>query len=173
MIPPIAMTPAMDALWLGLRLLLLLTLANFSPIVARRYLRERWAAPLDGGLRCRDGRPLLGPSKTWRGLIVAVAVSALGAPLLGFPWQAGALAGAAAMSGDALASFIKRRRGLASSARAFVLDQLPESLLPLWALQPPLQLPISQVLGVCLAFVLLEPPVAKLAHRWGWREQPY
>lgn len=167
------MLSAIDGLGLGLRLLLLLTLANFSPIVARRFLGERWAAPLDGGLRWRDGRPLLGPSKTWRGLFTAVAAAALGAPCLGFSLGAGALAGAAAMAGDALASFIKRRLGMASSARAFGLDQLPESLLPLLALGPLLKLPLALVLGVCLAFLLLEPPAAKLAHRWGWREQPY
>lgn len=164
---------AMDGLWLGVRLLLLLTLANFSPIVARRFLGERWAAPLDGGLRWRDGRPLLGPSKTWRGLLAAVAAGALGAPFLGFPFEAGALAGAAAMAGDALASFVKRRLGMASSARAFVLDQLPESLLPLLVLQPGLHLPLALVAGVSLAFVLLEPPAAKLAYRLGWRERPY
>lgn len=164
---------AMDGFWLGVRLLLLLTLANFSPIVAQRFLGDRWAAPLDGGLRWRDGRPLLGRSKTWRGLLAAIAASTLGAPLLGFSFAAGALAGAAAMAGDALASFLKRRLGIASSGRAFGLDQLPESLLPLWALQPVLNLSLPLVIGVCVAFVLLEPPAAKLAHRWGWREQPY
>ncbi len=163
----------MDDLWLGVRLLLLLTLANFSPIVARALLRGRGAAPLDGGLRCRDGRPLLGPSKTWRGLLAAVAACTLGAPVLGFPLAIGALAGAASMAGDALASFIKRRLGIASSGRAFVLDQLPESLLPLLVLQAPLQLTVTLVAGVSLVFVLLEPPAAKLAYRLGWRDKPY
>jgi hypothetical protein len=73
----------MEAIWTGLRLLLLLTLANTSPLVAKRLLGPRWAAPLDGGLRFFDGRPLLGASKTVRGVLVAVAACTLAAPLLG------------------------------------------------------------------------------------------
>jgi hypothetical protein len=36
-------------LWLGLRLLLLIGAANIAPLVAKRWLGERWSAPLDGG----------------------------------------------------------------------------------------------------------------------------
>ena len=65
----------MEDIWLGLRLLLLLGAANTAPIVIKRVLGGRWNAPLDGGLRFVDGRPLLGPSKTVRGLVAAVVGS--------------------------------------------------------------------------------------------------
>jgi len=42
-----------------------------------------------------DGRPLFGRSKTWRGLAGAVFLATLAAVVVGLPWQAGALAGAA------------------------------------------------------------------------------
>ena len=74
---------------------------------------------MEAGLRFIGGRPLLGPFKTVRG----VAACMLCAPALGFPVAVGALAGAAAMGGDALSSFVKRR--LAAIASAFVLLEIP------------------------------------------------
>jgi CDP-2,3-bis-(O-geranylgeranyl)-sn-glycerol synthase len=159
--------------WLGLRLLLLLAAANIAPIAAKRWLGPRWSAPLDGGLRFVDGRPLLGPSKTIRGAVAAIATSALAAPVLGLPVAAGALSGLTAMAGDALASFVKRRLGVPSSGRTILLDQVPESLLPLLAVQGMLQLPAMLILGVTLAFFMLEIPAAYWSYRLGLRDRPY
>ena len=155
----------MDELWLGVRLLVLLATANTAPIVAKRLLGARGAAPIDGGLAFVDGRPWLGPAKTWRGLFVAIAAAAASAPLLGLGVMAGALAGLFAMAGDALSSFCKRRLGIPSSGQAFGLDQVPEALLPLLVLQPALELPAWMVIGVTLAFLLLETPAAWLPAR--------
>ena len=163
----------MDDFWLALRLLLLLAVANNAPIAAKLLLGPRWDRPIDGGLVFVDHRPLLGRSKTWRGLLAAVLLSALLAPLLGFGAATGALAGGLAMMGDALASFTKRRLGVPPSGRAFGLDQLPEALLPLLVLQEPLQLSWPVLTGVALAFLLLETPAARLAHRAGWRDTPH
>ena len=77
-----------------------------------------------------DGRPFLGPSKTWRGLAASLAVTPLAALALGLDWHLGLVVALGAMAGDLLASFAKRRLGLGSSASAPVLDQLPESLIP-------------------------------------------
>ncbi len=163
----------MDDLWLGARLLLMLGVANSAPIAIKRLLGPRWGWPLDGGLRFIDGRPLLGSSKTVRGVAVAVAACMLCAPVLGFPITAGALIGAAAMAGDALSSFVKRRLAIAPSGKAFGIDQIPESLLPLLALQSMLNLSLLQIAAITAAFVLLEVPVARLSYRLGLRERPY
>lgn len=163
----------MDDFWLALRLLLLLTVANNAPIAAKLLLGSRWNFPIDGGLLFVDKRPLLGSSKTWRGLLSAVLWAALLAPVLGFSAATGALAGGLAMAGDALGSFIKRRLGVPTSGRAFGLDQLPEALLPLVVLQDTLQLSWLLIAGVALAFLLLETPAARLAHRVGWRDTPH
>jgi len=162
-----------DDLWLGVKLLLLLAAANTAPLQAKKWLGERWAAPIDGGLVLPDGRPLLGRSKTWRGLAIAVLAAALAAPLLGLPATIGALIGAGAMVGDALASFTKRRLGTPPSGRATGLDQIPEALLPLLLVREALGLPWWLVLAVPLVFFALEIPLAKLWHRLGWREKPY
>ena len=159
--------------WLSFRLLLLLGVANASPVVAARLLDPRWRTPLDGAIRFFDGRPVLGPSKTVRGAIAAILVTALAAPVLSISLGVGALIGATAMTGDALSSFTKRRLGIASSGRATGLDQIPESLLPLLVVQAPLHLSFFQVLSITVIFFALEIPLARLFYRLGIRKTPY
>lgn len=163
----------MDELWIDLRLLLLLGVANSAPIAAKSLLGPHLNAPLDAGLHFFDGRPLLGPSKTLRGLIAAVLSTAVAAALLGLPAGIGALIGAVAMLGDALSSFVKRRLGIAPSGRATGIDQIPEALLPLLVVRSALELSLLQVAAITLTFFLLEIPLAWLSFRLGLRDRPY
>ena len=137
------------------RALLLLILANSAPWAVGRLLRGRWAWPLDGGRALRDGKPLLGSHKTWRGLISGAVVCGLVAPLTGLSWQTGAALGALALLGDAFSSAIKRRLALLPGTDVPGLDQLPEALLPLAALAPALQLGVGGVVVVALLFTVL------------------
>jgi hypothetical protein len=161
----------MDEIWLSVRLLLLIVVANTSPIVAKRLLDPRWRTPLDGGLRFFDGRPLLGPSKTVRGVIAAIVVTAIAAPFLSIQAEIGALVGAAAMAGDALSSFVKRRLGVVSGGQVMGLDQIPESLLPLIAVQGLLDLSLAQIFGITLLFFALEIPLTRVSYRLGIRDR--
>jgi CDP-2,3-bis-(O-geranylgeranyl)-sn-glycerol synthase len=163
----------MDAIASGCRLLLLLAVANAAPIVAAWLLGPRLRARLDAGLGFVDGRPLLGPAKTVRGVIAAVAATALVAPLVGIPLQLGAGIGIMAMAGDALSSFVKRRLGIAPSGRATGLDQVPEALLPLLAVRGALDLSLLEIAAVTILFFALEIPAARLLHRLGVRARPY
>ncbi|MGP8077983.1 MAG: CDP-archaeol synthase [Thermoplasmata archaeon] len=108
--------------------------------------------PLDlGRIWRRDGRRVLGPSKTWSGFLAgslfAMPVGLLEAwlillapPNLALVPRIAATVLAAvpvvalltfgAMTGDALGSFVKRRLGRASGSRTFLLDQLPFVLVP-------------------------------------------
>jgi len=54
-----------------LKMLILLTIANGTPVILRALLKDRWAQALDHGLLWSDGRPLLGKAKTIRGFLVA------------------------------------------------------------------------------------------------------
>jgi CDP-2,3-bis-(O-geranylgeranyl)-sn-glycerol synthase len=76
-----------------LQLLILVTLANGAPIIAKQILANHFAWPLDGNLNFIDGRPLFGPSKTIRGVLVAVLVTTASAPLLGLEFRIGLLVG--------------------------------------------------------------------------------
>lgn len=157
----------------SLSLFLLLLVANGGPILARLVLRERFAAPLDGGRVLADGQRLLGASKTWRGLVSAILLGTLCAPLLGLAWQIGALVGACAMLGDALSSLVKRRLGMPSGAMAPGLDHIPESLLPLLVCRPLLGLSWTQIVLLSLAFMIANLVLSRLGYRLGLREHPH
>lgn len=163
----------MDESWFVLRLLLLLGVANSAPIVAKRLCGQWLSWPLDAGKLFFDGRAILGPSKTWRGLVSAVLFTAIAAFVLDIAPAIGALMGASAMAGDALSSFIKRRLGVAPSDRATGLDQIPEALLPLLVVYTPLALTPLEVTITTFAFFLLEMPLAWLSCKLGLRERPY
>jgi hypothetical protein len=50
--------------WLIAKRLVLLTLANGTPVITKDILGGRLASPLDRGAKFVDGRPLFGASKT-------------------------------------------------------------------------------------------------------------
>lgn len=154
-------------------LLILLVVANGAPIVAGNLLGARFAQPLDGGRRWLDGRPILGQSKTLRGIVSALLATALAAPLLGHDALLGLSVGALAMTGDLFSSFLKRRLGFASSSMALGLDQIPESLLPAWILRGAFGLDGREVLTVSAVFFLLGLLLSALLYVVGVRKQPY
>src|SRR5205807_6684279 len=156
-----------------LQLLILLMLANGTPVIAKKLLGERYSYPLDGNLTFADGRPLFGRSKTIRGIVLAVLVTTAGAPLIGLGWKTGLLVGSFAMAGDLFSSFCKRRLGLPSSSRASGLDQVPESLLPLLACRDLLALTAADIV-ICVAmFVIGEVVLSRLLYAFRLRDRPY
>ncbi len=102
-------------------------------------------SPLDFGRTFKDGRPIFGSHKTFRGFFAGLAVGTLVGlgesfvftsynPLLGFLLSSGALLG------DLAGAFVKRRIGLNPGAFMPVIDQ------------------IDFVLGALLFSLLLAPP---------------
>lgn len=138
------------------QLIVLLVIANGVPLLAGALLGRRLACPLDGGLRLADGRSLLGPAKTVRGLLSSIFATALAAPLFGLTPVLGAGFGLLAMSGDLVSSFAKRRIGIESSRSAPLLDQLPETLLPLLVMQPVIGASYSEILSAALVFGIID-----------------
>jgi hypothetical protein len=156
-----------------LKLMILLAVANGTPVVAAKILGRRFAYPLDGGAAFFDGRPLLGASKTIRGVLLAILATALAGPLLGLGWRIGCLVGSLAMAGDLFSSFLKRRLGRPPSGQAVGLDQVPESLLPLLACVPALSLTAADVAVGVVAFFIAEVLLSRLFFRLGLRDRPY
>jgi CDP-2,3-bis-(O-geranylgeranyl)-sn-glycerol synthase len=151
----------------------LLTAANGAPVMATKMMGPRWSFPLDGGVRFVDGKPLLGKSKTIRGIVLAILLSALAAIALGLHWAIGAVAGGAAMAGDLFSSFVKRRLNLAPSSRATGLDQIPESLFPLLACRGGLSLSVLDI-HICVAiFFVGEIMLSGLLYKAHIRDRPY
>lgn len=160
-------------MWAILRVLLLLTAANAAPVLARDLLRNRLAIPIDGGTTFADGRPILGSSKTFRGIVASVGATTICTLLLGMGWDVGLRVGIAAMAGDLASSFVKRRLNVPPGGRATGLDQLPESLLPLLACWRALSLSFLDAIIICAVFMLGEMAISPLLYRWRLRERPY
>ena len=156
-----------------LQFLILLMLANGTPVIAKKILGSRYRYPLDGYLTFVDGRPVFGRSKTIRGVVLAVLVTTAGAPLVGFGWKIGLLVGSFAMAGDLFSSFCKRRLGLPSSSRASGLDQIPESLLPLLACRDLLALTAADIVVCVVIFVIGEVVLSRLLYAVRLRDRPY
>lgn len=158
---------------LALKLLLLLFAANSAPVIAAKVFGSRWSYPIDGGIRLRDGNPLFGTSKTWRGLCAAILLTAAVAWLLSLPVWFGLVFGLLAMLGDLLSSYTKRRLGKESSSQALLLDQLPEALLPLLIGQYLLEYGWPLLLIVSLTFVVSEMLASPVLFKLGIRKKPY
>jgi hypothetical protein len=154
-------------------ILMLLLTANGSPIIARMIMGDQGNAPLDGGRRLADGKPLLGPSKTLRGVLAALLATMILAAAFGYGWRIGLIISAMAMLGDAFSSFIKRRLGMPSGSMAIGLDHVPESLFPLLACKPMLELSWNQVVALTAGFMIANLLLSRVLFHLGLREHPH
>ncbi len=121
--------------------------ANMAPVFVAKMIPD-WNAPIDGGRLASDGRRVLGPGKTWRGLfggamfggLMALLLAAL-APITPFVRDSddfgrslgasasnmflfGAMLGLFALIGDAVKSYFKRRKNIERGGSWFPFDQL-------------------------------------------------
>ena len=156
-----------------LQLLVLSTLANGTPVVAKKIFGPRFARPLDGGVIFFDGRPLFGPSKTIRGVVLSILITTAGAPLIGLDLTIGAIAASAAMAGDLFSSFVKRRLNFPPSSQALGLDQVPESLFPLLACHNALSLTALDIALAVGIFFAGEIFLSRLLYKVHLRDEPY
>lgn len=156
-----------------LKLLALIIIANGAPIIARHIFRGHFDDPLDLGAKFFDKRPIFGPSKTMRGIFVAVMVTPIAAHFMDINWFTGFLIGLYAMFGDLFSSFIKRRKGYAPSEMAFGLDQVPESLFPLIAVMSHFEFNMIDVIVIVITFAVLELILSRILFYLHIRLRPY
>jgi len=155
------------------QILALLTVANGAPVVAKKLLGTWMSWPLDFHVVLPDGHRLFGAAKTIRGVAVAIVSGWAAAPLIGLDAGLGAWVGVLAMVGDLVSSFIKRRLNLPPSSQAIVLDQVPESFLPLLACAGPLGLTTGDVAAGVVIFFIGELLISRLLFRLHVRDEPY
>jgi CDP-2,3-bis-(O-geranylgeranyl)-sn-glycerol synthase len=128
-----------QALWLFLPAYM----ANMAPVFAMK-LFPKWNTRIDGGKNWKDGKPILGPGKTWRGLLAGSLLGSLTATVQSFrpagwdfsnfgatlydgihaPILIGFAMGFGALVGDSVKSFFKRRTGREGGAPWVPFDQL-------------------------------------------------
>lgn len=154
-------------------LLLLIIVANASPIIARKLLANKCQSSIDRGIKFFDGHPVFGTSKTWRGIIAAIIITSISGFLLGHSIETGATIAILAMTGDLISSFIKRRLGMPSSSMAPLLDQIPESLLPAIFMMDSFGLNIQRIGILVTLFIIFELTVSRILFQWGIRKRPY
>jgi len=151
----------------------LLIVANGAPILLWRILGDTASFPVDCGLRLADGHRLLGSSKTIRGVLASLAVTASLAPAINVSWSIGLAIACLAMTGDLISSFLKRRMGLAPSSRFTVLDQIPESLIPALAGTRVMGLSLLDVIIVVTLFFISVIFLSGLLYKMTVRRRPY
>lgn len=156
-----------------LKLLLLLIIANGTPILAYKLLGDQWNMPVDARLRFFDGRALLGSSKTIRGILSSLLVTALVAPLFELTVIQGALLAFFSMCGDLCSSFFKRRLGISPSEMALGIDQIPEALFPLLIMQHQLQLTYESIAVIVVIFFIAELVISRILYYLRIRNRPY
>jgi CDP-diglyceride synthetase len=155
------------------QLLVLIAVANGTPVIAKKLLGDFLAYPLDGGATLFDGHPVFGPSKTLRGVLLALLVTPLVALAMELSWQLGLLVAGGTMAGDLVSSFVKRRMGRDSSSMALGLDQIPESLVPLLLSALLVPLGVIDILAGVAIFSVAAPIVSRLCFYLRLRDQPY
>ena len=156
-----------------IRTLVLLAVANGTPVIVKR-LFGAWADhAIDCGMRLADGRFMFGPSKTIRGVVSSVIATALAAAAIGLTLYAGTAIALGAMAGDLASSFTKRRLGLNPSSKATGVDQIPEALLPCLLLSAILPLTVGDVAVIVLFFFGGEIILSELLFQFGVRDRPY
>ncbi|OMH39004.1 CDP-archaeol synthase [Motiliproteus sp. MSK22-1] len=157
---------------LELQLLALLLITNGLPILGN-YILGPWNSPLDSGYRLIDGQYLLGPSKSWGGLLFSISLTPLAASIMGHGVLFGLYFALAAMAGDLISSFLKRRLKLPSSARCYGIDQIPESFLPLIVSCYYMKINSHQVVLIMLIFIIAAVLLSRLLYLLNIKNRPY
>lgn len=103
---------------------------NLVPPLMAFFLGTTCETPIDRGKIFLDGKPILGPHKTFRGFIGAIVVGTLVAPILGFSLADGCILAFLSMLGDLASSFVKRRFGFLSGTVVVGWDQFFECAIP-------------------------------------------
>ena len=158
---------------LEVKILLLIGIANGTPVIVKKIFGDNWAYPLDGNRKFFDHKPVFGSSKTVRGIVFSLLITTIAAPLFGIAWHYGLVIAVTAMTGDLFSSFIKRRRAMPPSSMALGIDQVPESLFPMIAAHYLLGVSWLSVLIVVVSFFVLELIVSKILYKLNIRNEPY
>jgi len=154
-------------------LLFLILVANGTPVLMSYWFAGKMSLPVDFGCQLKDKQPVFGSSKTWRGLNSSLLITGIAAVLIGQEFSFGILIATLAMSGDLLSSFIKRRLKKTPSSKMLILDQLPESALPVLFMFSLNHIDLMQVMAIVSAFIIIDIVLSTLLFRLGIRNRPY
>lgn len=158
-------------------------IANASPVFATRIpLLKRFSTPLDFGRSWR-GQRIFGNNKTWRGLLFGTLMGGVTSLLVSYflipnsadAWYTfliGAALGAGALTGDAVESFLKRRRGIAAGSSWFPFDQIDYIIGGLVFVYPLTLIPVILMAGILILYFGLHLLVSYIGYLTGFKSSP-
>lgn len=149
-----------------LQLLFLIIIANGAPVLVRLLMKDHLDIAVDFGAKFADSNRIFGSSKTWRGIIAALLATPIAALVLGYSPETGLHIAVFAILGDLLSSFIKRRLGMAPSSKAYLLDQVPESLFPALAVMKIFNLGFADILLLVFVFLIIDLVITYMLYHW-------
>lgn len=173
----------MSDLWEAFWFFLPAGIANIVPaLVAKIPAFANWDTPIDFGKNWRGVR-IFGENKTWRGLIFGTIAGALvglfqyrfiasSAENTGFIIAATAAMGFGALAGDAIESFLKRRRGVKPGQSWFPFDQTDYIIGGLIFVSPFVRLSATQITQVFAIYFVLHVFVGYLSYLVGIKDKP-
>lgn len=167
--------------------------ANMVPVLTSPLpvLRD-WKTPIDGGRTFR-GKPLLGPNKTWRGLISGLLAATLvlwlqqlavahwgwaayitqGVDFVALPTLfLGPLFGLGALGGDAIESFFKRQRGFKSGDSWLPFDQIDYVIGAVLVSLPFVRLPALEYAVIFIVWFVMHLATSYLGWLVGLKPKP-
>jgi CDP-2,3-bis-(O-geranylgeranyl)-sn-glycerol synthase len=156
-----------------IELLLLILVANGTPVVISYLFRDCCAWPVDLGYRLSDKQFCFGPHKTWRGVFFSLLLTGLVSILAGYDFWTGVIIAVLSMAGDLLTSFLKRRLGKESGSRLIMLDQFLESCLPAYWFMAEFQLDYLKLSILVLCFIIIDQLLSVIFYKLGVRKHPY
>ncbi len=155
-------------------------IANAAPVLGYKIF-GKFNAPMDFGKKL-GGKPILGPGKTWGGLLFGIFAGTLAGLVQtffqpqGFPLMTTHLAlllSAGALTGDAFGSFIKRRFGFERGKSILGLDQLGFLIFALIFAYPIVKLSLLQMVFLLVITPILHLLTNVIAYLLGLKKEWY
>lgn len=157
-------------------------ISNMTPVLSKHIpLLRLWSTPLDFGKSWRGVR-ILGQNKTWRGLLTGIVAGTITGIIvqqvyfsdvntLQFILMTASMS-AGALVGDAVESFFKRQRRIASGKPWFPFDQTDYIVGGLVFALPFMIIPTSVVGLICVLYFGLHLLTSYIGFRLGLKELP-
>jgi CDP-2,3-bis-(O-geranylgeranyl)-sn-glycerol synthase len=176
----------MNIVWDAFWFFLPAGIANVAPVFANKIpILNRWQTPLDLG-KTYKGQRILGDNKTWRGLVFGTLMAGITYPFVLLAVYGlnpepdkmvvtafiGGLIGLGALTGDAVESFFKRRRGIRPGNSWFPFDQTDYIIGGLLLVYPLVQPPFKFMTVIFMLYFSLHLVGSYIGFLVGLKEKP-
>ncbi len=151
-------------------------LGNSAPVFLGK-IKTPLLRPIDAGKKLNDGSRLLGDGKTWQGVFSSMIGGALGGYIASFfrngSIPTGIIIGFAAIFGDMIGSFTKRRLKMKRGDKAGLLDQMDFITVSLIVASMFYSFDWKQILFILLSTPLIHRTSNIVGYKLGLKQVPW